>query len=151
MNSARQFVSQGLAGPPNRVWQFPPATASPCSECPWRRVAIPGYLGPHTPLDWVRIAHGEGAIACHKTVVVTDPLEGTGDWTHPKLRQCRGAAVFRANVGKLPVNPTIVTGPLNEESCFGTNEEFLEHHGGDPADARDIYGALSTDGGRAGR
>jgi len=141
---AEDFIGSGLGGPPTSLRRFPDATPSPCNECPWRRVARPGHLGPHTPLDWIRIAHGEGAIACHKTVVVTDPLEGSGNWSHPKLRQCRGAAIFRANVGKLPKNLTIETGPINGETCFDSNEEFLEHHGGDVGDARDIYGPLST-------
>jgi hypothetical protein len=50
--------------------------------------------------------------------VVTDPLEQTGSWEHPKLRQCRGAAIFRANVEKLPVNPTIAVGPKGRRGRF---------------------------------
>jgi len=124
--------------------KFPPATPEPCNDCPWRRAAIPGWLGPYLPSDWIKIAHSEAPIACHKTIVVTDPLEMTGKWDHPKLRQCRGAAIFRANVSKQPKNPTIETGPPDTESCFGSNEEFLEHHGGEPMTPIDFYAPLST-------
>lgn len=127
---------------------LPDATPEPCNECPWRRVAPSGYLGPYSPLDWIKIAHRDTPIACHKTVVVTDPLEGIGSWEHPKLRQCRGAAIFRSNVGKEPRNPHVVTGPEDTEGCFATNEEFLVHHGDEEElTPMDLYTAYTFDGG----
>lgn len=120
--------------------KYPEPTPTPCNECPWRREAAPGHLGPYTPLDWIKIAHSDRPIACHKTIVVIDPLEGTGDWEHPKLRQCRGAAIFRANVRKNPKRPDIETGPIDEESCFADNVEFMEHHGGKtPISAEEFF------------
>lgn len=129
--------------------RLPDATPSPCNECPWRREAEGGHLGPYSPLDWIKIAHSDTAIACHKTVVaVKNPLEGIGDWEHPKIRQCRGAAIFRENVQKNPRNQEVVTGPGDKESCFGTNEEFLEHHG-DPDSMlpEDLYTPMSHEKG----
>lgn len=123
---------------------YPDAVPQPCNECPWRREAVPGHLGPYTPLDWIKIAHGEAPIACHKTIVV-QLGETTGNWDEPHMRQCRGAAIFRENVTKNPRNPSIATGPADTETCFGDNDEFIEHHGGDPMQAGDIYGPLSTE------
>jgi hypothetical protein len=34
----------------------PPPVPEPCQECPWRRVATPGYLGPNDADEWVEIA-----------------------------------------------------------------------------------------------
>ena len=124
---------------------FPPTTPKMCSDCPWRREeAKPGWLGPHTPLDWIKIAHSEQPVACHQTIVVTNPLEGEGDWDHPKLRQCRGVASFRGNVCKSPKHPDIEAGP-RDEAAFLPNDEFLEYHGGEPMTPIDLYGPLSTD------
>ena len=123
---------------------LPDACPEPCSECPWRRVAAPGWLGPYGPLDWLRIAHSDTPIACHKTVVISDPLEGTGDWSHPKVRQCRGAAMYRENVMKSPRNPEVVTGPANEDDIFATAEEFHKHHGGDELNPFDVQLPLGT-------
>lgn len=100
---------------------LPPATSSPCNDCPWRRNAIAGWLGPHTASEWLDIAHGESAIACHQTI------DHNGqDWS--ELKQCRGAAIFRANVAKLPRNPKVAVGPEDHEHVFSSSKEFLEHH-----------------------
>ncbi len=127
------------------VWGrgYPDATPEPCNDCPWRRVATPGWLGPYLPSDWIKIVHGESPIACHQTIRVEEGAT-EGDWDDPKMRQCRGAAIFRANVAKSPKHPDIVTGPADEESCFGSNEEFLEHHGGEPMTPIDLYAPLSN-------
>ena len=102
--------------------EFPEAVKEPCNECPWRRDASVGHLGPHTAREWTRMAHSETAIACHKTI------EGDDGWDGKKIRQCRGAAVFRANVCKTPRNPSVAKGPENHEAVFSNNEEFVNHH-----------------------
>lgn len=98
---------------------LPPVVASPCSECPWRKSAVAGYLGPHSAKEWVRMAHGETAIACHKTIQVDESWEGA--------RQCAGSAAFRANVCKRPRDPNVASGPPRED-VFSNNEEFVSHH-----------------------
>lgn len=99
--------------------EYPPTTATPCSECPWRKKALAGWLGPNTAKEWIRIAHGEGAIACHKTV------RKSGDWEGAS--QCAGAAAFRANVGKRPRNPNIASGPPRDD-VFDDNHDFVDYH-----------------------
>lgn len=107
---------------------LPPATAKPCAECPWVRTSAPGWLGPHTAQEWVALAHGEQPIACHTTITEADD-DGNGDWSHPQIRQCAGAATYRANVGKLPRRPDIARGTPDTETVF-TWGEFEEHHDG---------------------
>lgn len=102
--------------------EYPDAVPKPCNDCPWRRVAVRGWLGPYSAEEWLDAAHGEAPIACHETIP-------TGGGWGDKTRQCRGAAIFRENVQKQPRNPTIATGPEDKVTVFASNAEFLEHHG----------------------
>lgn len=98
----------------------PPAVKSPCNECPWRRNARPGFLGPHTAEEWARLAHTDTPIACHKTI------KRNLDWVG--ALQCAGAAIFRRNVGKSPRDPAVAVGPLDTERVFRNDDEFVDHH-----------------------
>lgn len=101
---------------------LPEATAVPCSECPWRRISAPGWLGPNSPKEWITLAHSDQAIACHLTIAEDE------SWTAEGVRQCRGAAQYRANVGKLPRDGEVAVGPTDKESTFASPGEFLAHH-----------------------
>ena len=109
------------------AFEFPPNTLQPCSECPWRRRSAPGWLGPMTAQQWIGTVHSDAPIACHMTVTEVDE-EGHGDWAADGIRQCRGAAMFRANVCKNPRHEHIETGPHDTVRVFANNNEFLEHH-----------------------
>ena len=104
---------------------LPGPTRLPCDECPWRRGSVPGHTGPMSPQEWAQAAHGEAPIACHKTVRGDD-----GDWNDPgQMRQCAGAAQFRANIHKQPINPTVaVAGERDTDTVFGWHDEFIAHH-----------------------
>lgn len=110
---------------------LPPATPRPCSDCPWRRAAAPGWLGPYSPTEWLDVAHGEAPIACHQTMdKAVRPVDGVHSWDEPGIRQCRGAAVYRANVCKSPYNPTDAANEAERDTAtvFAGDVEFLEHH-----------------------
>jgi hypothetical protein len=91
---------------------------SPCSDCPWRRDSVPGWLGAHTAGEWVAMAHGETRIECHTRKYAS----GGGP-------ECAGAAIYRANVHKSPRFPTLRL-PQNVNKVFAWFTEFLKHHGG---------------------
>jgi hypothetical protein len=42
--------------------------------------------------------------------------------------------MYRANVGKLPRDPEVVTGPADRELVFASATEFTNHHKGDSDD-----------------
>lgn len=100
--------------------ELPKATKEPCKECPWRRESAPGWLGPTSAEDWVLTAHAETPIMCHRTIKESGSYEGT--------KQCKGAAIFRANVFKSPRREDMAVGPQDTETVFATNDEFLKHH-----------------------
>jgi hypothetical protein len=86
---------------------------TPCSDCPWRRDALPGWLGGNTPEEWVQIAHSDGLVECHT-------LLGA---------QCAGIAVYRRNVCKR-VDPPNMTLEADKDAVFGWPTEFVDHHNG---------------------
>lgn len=100
---------------------LPPARDTPCTECPWRRISAPGWLGPYTAEQWFRLAHSDEPIACHLTIV-TD-----GEWEDGTM-QCAGAARYRANVAKQPRDPQVASGPVDRDTVFARPDEFLAHH-----------------------
>lgn len=84
----------------------------PCSDCPFARASVSGWLGGLTPDQTLAQAHGEARIDCH---VFTGP-------------QCAGAAIYRANMAKRPRDPELLTLPPDRETVFSTFLEFQKHH-----------------------
>ena len=88
----------------------------PCSDCPWARAALAGWLGEMTPEEWLQVAHSDAKIDCHTLV---GP-------------QCAGAAIYRANVSKHPRDPEVLRLPSDRARVFSSPVEFLKHHKGTP-------------------
>lgn len=85
----------------------------PCSDCPWSRQALPGWLGSLSADEWVEAVHGEVRIECHA-------LKGA---------QCAGSAIYRANVCKRPRDPETLLLKADRSTVFATPQEFREYHG----------------------
>lgn len=86
---------------------------TPCKDCPWRRAAMPGWLGPHTADEWLQHAHGESLTMCH---------------TKTNGAQCAGFAIYRANVAKTSRFADALVLPKNHDRVFSTPAEFKAHH-----------------------
>lgn len=84
-----------------------------CSDCPWARASLPGWLGGNTAAEWIGFAHAETFIPCHV-------LDGA---------ECAGAAIYRRNAGKL-VRPPLLRLDADVKAVFANPAEFLEHHTG---------------------
>jgi hypothetical protein len=102
---------------------LPEPTKKPCNECPWRRTSEPGFFGPQIPEEFAAPALSGDMIICHKTV----QAEGR-DFSQPGLRQCAGAAAFRANIGRRPTDPRVSFSEPDPDGIFETTGEFLDHH-----------------------
>lgn len=103
----------------------PPVRDRPCAECPWRRSAAPGWLGPMDAAQWLVLADSDLPIACHTTIVESE------HW-RPGTLQCAGAAIFRANNCKLPRGiEGVAVGERDPENVFSRGLEFLQHHAPD--------------------
>jgi hypothetical protein len=91
---------------------------SPCSDCPFRRDSIPGWLGQLTVDNWVELAHSEGSADCHTT-----KQKGGKGWA------CAGLAIYRANVAKAPRDPKAMRLKPDTKLVFSFGE-FKKHHSG---------------------
>lgn len=87
-----------------------------CSDCPWARASLAGWLGALSADQWLMEAHGEANIDCHVLTGV----------------QCAGAAIYRANIAKLPRDPELLRLQPDREKVFASPSEFLAHHKGGP-------------------
>jgi len=88
---------------------------TPCSDCPWSRKALNGWLGGASIDDWIFTAHGDHEMPCH-----------TINGAH-----CAGAAIYRANVAKSPRFDQFRL-PRDTDSVFATPMQFRDHHGSLP-------------------
>lgn len=84
----------------------------PCSDCPWARKALAGWLGSFTPETWIALAHGEGHADCHTVID----------------KECAGLATYRANVCKSLRDPNAFRLPADRVLVFSNSQEFLDHH-----------------------
>lgn len=84
---------------------------TPCSDCPWARTALPGWLGGDTVEGWLRSAHGEHVIECH-----------TQTNAH-----CAGIAIYRKNVVKSVSFPNLLL-QADPYKVFVSPIEFRNHH-----------------------
>lgn len=82
-----------------------------CSDCPWKRDSLRGWLGGATPQQWVATAHSDAVVDCHT-------LKGA---------QCAGIAIYRRNVAKLAPPPNIQL-EADRENVFGMPTQFVEYH-----------------------
>src|SRR5262245_59749948 len=89
-------------------------TTRPCNECPFRKTALPGWLGPLSAEDWVSLLHSDAPIACHMTIDVSQDWEGAS--------QCAGAANMRRALCKLPRDRTVARGE-DDPTVFQSSSE----------------------------
>lgn len=92
---------------------------SPCSDCPFARHSLPGWLGGETVDAWLAEAHSDNEIPCHT-------LSGA---------QCAGSAIYRRNVLKTPRDAGVLRLEADRELVFATPSEFKEHHESGPQGA----------------
>src|SRR5258708_25948211 len=84
----------------------------PCSDCPFARNSLAGWLGNSTAGEWISAVHGDARIDCH---VYSN-------------QQCAGAAIYRANVCKVPRDRNALTFHPDGKLVFNSPVEFAGHH-----------------------
>lgn len=100
----------------------------PCKACPFSRACPPGKTGGSDPAIFVGQAVGPFWLPCHQTQNFKDP-----NWKNDmSVRQCAGAAIFRANVGVAEsiaaVAEQLLRLPADTGLVFHSFAELLAHH-----------------------
>lgn len=106
----------------------------PCNDCPFRRTALPGWLGEGSADDFVKGALADYAdypLPCHLTIDYNDE-----DWRETQYENaalCAGALIFCRNNAKSPRDPQrngwVMSVDADKETVFSRPWEFYEHHG----------------------
>lgn len=87
---------------------------SPCSDCPWSRKSLKGWLGSLNTEEWLQIAHNDVVVNCH---VISN-------------QQCAGLAIYRKNICKSPrPGSGVLLLDSDKLNVFANPMEFMDHHG----------------------
>jgi hypothetical protein len=110
------------------VQAYRPPVAKPCSDCPFRRKSMPGWLGSSSPEGFIQCINTDDILPCHQTINYEDP-----DWKEKWIAQasgstCAGARIMAANMCKHPRDPEFPTMPKDKEAVFASPLEFVRHH-----------------------
>lgn len=100
----------------------------PCSECPFRKHSLSGWLGQYT-IQGIKQWLGLGlAFPCHKTMTHDD--NGKHYWT-PKEKHCAGALIMLQKTKEPNMfmrNKKIFKGIEDRGDVFNNLNEFESHH-----------------------
>lgn len=106
----------------------------PCSECPFRKNSLPGYLGGFTAEETIRVAVSESNFDCHLTRIDEN---GNGIPEDSKKRKaCAGRMLFATNTAKSFRRPELeqVRLQLKNKTSQKVKDnilsylEFIKHH-----------------------
>lgn len=98
---------------------------TPCRGCPFARKCVPGALGGSPPEVYVGQAVGPFWLPCHESKDYAGKASDVNE-----VRECAGAAIFRANIGRKVLPSGLLLLPADKEICFATLAEFYAHHAG---------------------
>lgn len=109
---------------------------SPCSECPFRKKSLPGWLGPDTAQAVISRVHGETGYSCHMDLENAPAIESgefAGYLDTSNVEHCAGA-VIHANLScksyrnpELRAQQDLLKGSKHEADVLNL-KEFTEHH-----------------------
>ena len=104
-----------------------------CNDCPFRRKAMPGWLGGGSPESFIDCMQRDEPLPCHQTVDYDDP-HWLVKWTAQRQagkfspKMCAGSLIFMANKLQRPHTPGFPTMPRDIENVFSNSVEFVRHH-----------------------
>lgn len=109
----------------------PPAKA-PCRQCPFRKAAMPGWLGASAPEGFIECILHEEPLPCHASIDYRDP-RWKEKWLAGKIgRTCAGSLALMRNMSKIPRDPAFPKLPdgVDRSLIFASAQAFLGHHNG---------------------
>lgn len=109
--------------------KFVEPTLKPCSDCPFRRKAMPGWLGGGSPESFIDCMQRDEPLPCHQTIDYDDE-HWLAKWMLQRNtgKMCAGALVFMANKLQKSHVPGFPTMPKDPANVFSNSVEFVRHH-----------------------
>lgn len=105
----------------------------PCKVCPFRKTALPSYLGDYTPAQVISGLHAEAPFFCHdfieNSIGYTTP--GWRAWAEEHGQICAGSMVMMNRICKLPRMREWSQAVQKIKDCkdvFATANDFLTYH-----------------------
>lgn len=97
---------------------------TPCSECPWKRESLRGWLGASNPLEFLELSESGQRMPCHLHV----DYQNNPHWQEQlhEVPECAGRAVHFANRAKRGFE--VMRAQPDHEKVFTTAQEFIDHH-----------------------
>lgn len=111
---------------PVTIYRTP--TPKPCNACPFRKKALPGWLGAASPESFIIEISRDHPVPCHQTLDYEDE-DWKEKWEAGKTgNTCAGALVMTANMCKLPRDPKFPRMKSDRETVFETPHAFIDYH-----------------------
>lgn len=100
----------------------------PCGECPFRREAMPGWLGAATPESFVIEISMERPLPCHSSIDY-ERRDWKQQWEAQRIGMiCAGSLIFTANMAKLPRDRAFPRMANDHKLVFSTPAQFITYH-----------------------
>lgn len=100
----------------------------PCKACPFRREALPGFLGASSPERFIATSLNDDPMPCHTTMDYDDPEWKSKFESGEMGRECAGNATFFANLCKRSRDPRRLVVKPDRERVFTDPRDFITHH-----------------------
>ena len=114
------------------VTRYREPTKQPCSDCPFRRNAVAGWLGEAAPESFIVEISMERPLPCHQTIDYEDK-DWLSKWNAGEIGStCAGALIMSANMCKLPRDRAFPRMEKDKTAVFPTHQAFLDHHNNAP-------------------
>ncbi len=110
------------------VSAYRPPTSKPCSDCPFRRASMPGWLGAGSPESFIDCMQRDEPLPCHQTIDYDDPAWLEKWSAQENGSMCAGALIFMANRAQRPRAREFPTMPPDKVAVFSNSVEFVRHH-----------------------
>lgn len=107
---------------------YRPVCKKPCNDCPFRRNALPGWLGAATPQSFIIEISMERPLPCHQTIDY-EKRDWLQKWAAQRIGNiCAGSLIMSANMGKLPRDRNFPRLPADKQLVFSRPDEFITYH-----------------------
>lgn len=119
-----------------------------CDECPFRKKALRGWLGPHSIEDIEKVVHSEEPFICHKSIaeMIHEGIPEGDPQLEVQGQHCVGMLRYRTAVCKLSRDPEVYQVQQELKTVLDQSLiapfKFREHHEKLPFEEKAVEGIM---------